>query len=382
MNASIAPVVPPRIERPLERLAEVLVDYSTRVRRDDVVVLAAPALAGPLVREVYEAILRAGAHPLPRLGLDGLGEALLGRGSEEQLAWVNPVRKWELERADVYMSILADWNTKSLSAIEPERQAIVARAQDEMRARFLERAAAGEVRWVLTAFPTHAAAQDAEMSLEEYGDFVYRAALLDHERPADRWRELGERLKRVADFLSARKELRIVADGTDLRLRTEGRTWVPSDGHENFPDGEVFTGPIETSLEGTIAFTYPAVFQRREVEDVRLRFEGGEVVEASARRGQDFLEEMIGMDDGARRAGEFAFGLNEGISIFTRNTLFDEKIGGTAHLALGQSYPETGGKNRSALHWDMICDLRAGSEVYADGELVYRDGSFLESALG
>ncbi|MFN2467541.1 MAG: aminopeptidase [Gaiellaceae bacterium] len=374
------PVVP--IERPLERLAEVLVDYSTAVRPDDVVVVSAPSLAGPLVREVYAAILDAGGHALVRIGLDGQSETLLTSGSEEQLGWLNPVRRWELEQSDVLISILADWNTKSLSAVDPARQAIVARAQDEMRARFLDRAAAGDVRWVLTAFPTHAAAQDAGMSLDDYRDFVYRAALLDDDHPAERWREFGGRLQRVADFLGGRRELRVLAEGTDLRLVTEGRSWVASSGRENFPDGEVYTGPVETSLEGTIAFTYPAVFQRREVEDVRLRFEGGEVVEATARRGEDFLREMLAMDEGARRAGEFAFGLNDGISIFTRNILFDEKIGGTAHLALGQTYPETGGENRSGLHWDMICDLRRGGEVFADGELVYRDGRFIESVLG
>jgi aminopeptidase len=169
----------------------------------------------------------------------------------------------------------------------------------------------------------------------------------------------------------------VVTDGTDLTLGVGGRQWIPAQGRENFPDGEIFTAPIEDRVDGTIHFTYPAVFQGREVHDVRLRFEGGEVVEATAARGQDFLEQMIGMDDGARRAGEFAFGLNDGIDIFTRNILFDEKIGGTVHLALGTAYPESGGLNRSGLHWDMICDLRTGSEVYADGELVYRDGRFL-----
>src|SRR5436190_1511552 len=185
------------------------------------------------------------------------------------------------------------------------------------------------------------------------------------------------RVEAVADYLATKRELRIVADGTDLRLSTEGRTWISSKGRENFPDGEVFTGPVETSVEGQIRFSYPAIFNGREVEDVRLRFEGGEVVEATATRGQEFLREMIAMDDGARGVGEFAFGLNDAITTFTRDKLYDDKIGGTVHLALGTAYPETGGLNRSALHWDMVCDLRSGSEVYADGEVVYRDGRFL-----
>ena len=168
-----------------------------------------------------------------------------------------------------------------------------------------------------------------------------------------------------------------MAEGTDLTVAVGGRRWIAADGHENFPDGEVFTAPHDESAEGVITFTYPAVFEGRQVDDVRLRFRGGEVVEASASRGEDFLQEMVALDDGARRVGELAFGLNDAVSVFTRNILFDEKIGGTMHLALGSAYPECGGTNRSALHWDMICDLRSGSEVYADGELVYRDGRFL-----
>jgi aminopeptidase len=359
------------------RLAEVLVGYSTRVQPGDLVLVDAGAPAAPLLLEVYRSILRAGGHPLVRLTLDDVTEDLLRDGSDEQLDWVNPARLDDIETADVRIVLEAERNTKSLSGIEPARQARFARAREGLRHRYLERAAAGELRWVLTAFPTHAAAQDAEMSLAEYEEFVYRAGLLDEDDPIALWEEFARRLQGVAGFLSGVSELRVVADGTDLTLGVGGRTWVPAQGKENFPDGEVFTAPLETTVEGTISFTYPAVFQGREVQAVTLRFEGGEVVEAHAERGQEFLDEMVGLDDGARRAGEFAFGLNDGVTTFTRNILFDEKIGGTVHLALGAAYPETGGLNRSGLHWDMICDLRGGSEVYADGEVVYRDGRFL-----
>ncbi len=178
---------------------------------------------------------------------------------------------------------------------------------------------------------------------------------------------------------NTKRELRIVAEDTDLTFGVEGRTWIPSAGRENFPDGEIFTGPVETSVEGSIKFSYPAQFHGRVVEGVELRFAGGEVVAAEARQGQAFLDEMLALDDGARRVGEFAFGMNEAITEFTLNTLFDEKIGGTVHMALGRSYPVTGGTNVSALHWDIVCDLRRGGEVYADGELVYRDGRFLDA---
>ena len=354
-----------------------LVGFCARVREGDLVTLESTPLAAPILRELYRKVLEAGGQPLPRVSLEGLSENLLKHGNDEQLAWVNPARSDDIETVDVRIALEAPGNTRRLSNVDPARHARHERSSEELRNRYLERAAAGELRWVLSAYPTEAAAQDASMSLVEYEDFVYGAGFLDDPDPVARWQQFGERVDRLAAFLSTKRELRVVAEGTDLRFVTEGRTWIPSKGQENFPDGEVFTGPVETSVEGEIRFTYPGVFHAREVDDVRLRFEAGEVVEATASRGEEFLREMIAMDEGARRVGEFAFGLNEGVAIFTRNTLFDEKIGGTMHLALGTAYPETGGLNRSALHWDLICDLRSGSEVFADGELVYRDGQFL-----
>jgi aminopeptidase len=215
------------------------------------------------------------------------------------------------------------------------------------------------------------------MSLRQFEDVLYRAAFLDQEDPVAAWMSFGERLEGVGSILDTTRELRIVGEDTDLKLGVEGRTWIRSKGLRNFPDGEIFTGPIETSVEGTIKFTFPAMVRGRQAEGVRLRFEGGEVVEATADRGEEFLREMIALDDGARRVGEFAFGQNDAITEYTGNLLLDEKIGGTVHLALGRSVPGTGGENESGLHWDIVCDLRNGGEVYADGELVYRDGRFL-----
>ena len=360
----------------LRHLADTIVSYSAGVKSGELVLLEGSVAVEPLIDELYRSVLKAGAHPVTRVELE-VTEFLLADGSDEQVEWVNPARREDIERADVRIVIEGATNTKSLSAFDPARQALVERSRAELRDRYLERALSGELRWVLSAYPTNASAQDAEMSLAEYEDFSYRAAFLDNGDPVSRWRAFSEELHRVAEFLSAKEEVRIVAEGTDLTLAVGGRTWIPADGHENFPDGEVFTAPHETSASGEIRFTYPAVFRGRQVDDVRLRFEQGEVVEATAARGQDFLEEMIGVDEGARRVGEFAFGLNDAIPMFTRNILFDEKIGGTVHLALGTAYPECGGTNRSALHWDMICDLRSGSEVHADGELVYRDGRFV-----
>jgi aminopeptidase len=355
----------------------VLVSYSGGVKAGDLAVLQGPMHVEPLLEQLYAAVLQAGGHPTVRCAPE-LEDLLFAEGSDAQIEWQTPGEQQDIEQTDVWIVIDAPSNTKALTSVDPEREARVQRARLPLRELYLERALAGELRWVLTAYPTNAAAQDAQMSLAQYEEFVYAAAFLDDGDPVARWRAFAGELERVAELLNTKQELRFVAEGTDLTFAVGGdRTWLPSDGHENFPDGEVFTAPLDDSAEGEITFTFPAVFSGRQVDDVRLRFHEGQVVDASASRGEEFLREMVALDDGARRVGELAFGLNDAVRVFTRNILFDEKIGGTMHLALGSAYPECGGTNRSALHWDMICDLRSGGEVYADGELVYRDGRFL-----
>jgi aminopeptidase len=360
-----------------ERFAQVLVDYSTRVGEGDLVLIESTPLATPLIRALYRRVVEAGAHPEVRIGLDGAVEALLSSGNDEQLGWLSPRLRGDAEQANVRIAIEAETNTRGLTGTDPARQALFARSRSRLRDLAMERAAAGELRRVVTAFPTNAAAQDAEMSLADYEEFVYRAGFLDEDDPVSAWAALGERLSRLADWLGTKKEIRVVTEGTDLTVGVEGRTWIPCDGKENFPDGEVFTGPVETSVDGHVRFSFPAPHAGRLVREIELRFEGGEVVEAHAAEGEAFLQEMLAMDDGARRLGEFAFGMNDAVQDFTGHTLFDEKLGGTVHMALGKAYPESGGKNESALHWDLVCDLRDESEVHADGELVYRNGAFL-----
>ena len=360
-----------------KKLAEVLVGYSTEVRPGDNVRIEAVGSGSPLVREVYAAALRAGGHPEANLVLDETEEALLREGSDAQLEWIRPDLEWTVDEGDVWMMIDAPVNTKRLTGVDPAKMGTRLKARSPLLTRYLERSAAGDFRWVICGYATEASAQDAGMSLRQFEDVLYRAAFLDQDDPVVAWMSFGERLESVGSILDTKRELRIVGEDTDLKLGVEGRTWIRSKGLRNFPDGEIFTGPIETSVEGTIKFTFPAMMRGRQAEGVRLRFEGGEVVEATAERGQEFLREMIALDDGARRVGEFAFGQNDAITEYTGNLLLDEKIGGTVHLALGRSVPGTGGENESGLHWDIVCDLRNGGEVYADGELVYRDGRFL-----
>jgi aminopeptidase len=278
------------------------------------------------------------------------------------------------------IAIDAPENTKYLSGVDPARMARRVKGREAYQELALQRFGRGVFRWVLCGYPTEASAQDAGMSLVQFEQLVYRAAFLEADDPVASWTAFGRRLDRIGSMLEGKSELRVVAEDTDLKLGVGGRSWVRANGKTNLPDGEVFTGPIETSVEGTIRFSFPAMVRGRSADGVVLRFEAGEVVEAKARRGEEFLSEMIGVDDGARRVGEFAFGLNDEVTEYTGSLLLDEKIGGTVHLALGRSVPQTGGENVSALHWDMVCDLRDGGEVYADGELVYRDGAFVNGA--
>jgi aminopeptidase len=243
--------------------------------------------------------------------------------------------------------------------------------------RFLERAARKQLRWSGTLYPSQAFAQDAEMSLREFEDFVYKGCLVHEPDPIKAWKKISKEQQRVVNWLKKARKIHVVGPDTDLKLEVTGRTWINCDGHENFPDGEIFTGPIENSVNGHIRYTYPACLYGREVEDVRLQFKDGKVVNATAAKNEDFLSKMLKSDKGARYVGEFAFGTNSGIQRFTKNILFDEKIGGTIHLALGKGYPESGSKNKSAIHWDMVCDLRKDGEVRVDGTLFLKDGKIL-----
>lgn len=358
------------------KLAKVLVHYSLQIRRGDLFRIGGAALAAPLIREVYRESLAAGAHPFVRVSVDGLDEIYLKTASDEQLRYVSELHRAETEQINASLGIWGGWNTRELTQVDPKRVALRREATQELGRRFLERAGKGELRWCGTQYPTHAEAQDAEMSLSEYEDFVYGAGLLDRDDPVAAWEAVRRDQDRIVTFLDKCKNLAIHGPDIDLELSVDGRRWINAAGDKNFPDGEVFTGPVEDSVNGRVRFSFPAIHNGREVHDVELLFEQGKVTHARAAKGEEFLHAMLEMDAGARYLGEFAFGTNYSITRFTRNILFDEKIGGTLHMALGIGYPETGSKNTSGLHWDMICDLRNGAEVVADGQVIYRDGRF------
>lgn len=367
----------------VDKLAKVLVGYSVGVRRNDLVRISASLVAMPLVRAVYREVLEAGGHPLLRITDDQCQDIFYEVADRHQLRYVNPLALSEIETVDCTIGVWAEENTKSLSRVAPQRQATVSQARRPIMDAFLKRAAKkgkGRLRWTGTQFPCPAAAQDAEMSLGQYEAFVYTAGLLHHADPATEWRKISVRQKRVADHLNRCREVRFrTPQGTDLRVGVRGRRWLNCDGHENFPDGEIFTGPIEDATEGVVCFSFPAVHGGREVHDIRLQFKAGRVVDASASKGEEFLHRMLDQDAGARALGEIAIGTNYAIQQYTRNTLFDEKIGGTFHAAIGAAYPESGGKNVSGLHWDMVCDLRQGGVIEADGKVIHRNGRFLRA---
>jgi aminopeptidase len=358
-------------------LARILVGYSTKVGKGETCVIEGPSAGEPLIAAVYEEVLRAGAHPVVSMSFEGQPAAYYRGADDAQLEWISPLSEWAAEDADCRIAIGADTNTRQLSGVPPERQSRRQAATRGLMQKTMERAARGEHRWVYTLYPTNAYASDAEMSLEEFEDFYFRACLADAGDPLGAWKHASEECHRLADWVQEREQVRITGPGTDLVLGIAGRRFIAADGEHNMPDGEFFTGPVEDSAEGEVSFQLPAVIGGREVSGVRLRFEGGKVVDASANRGEEFLIDMLDTDEGARRLGELGIGTNYGIDRGTRDVLLDEKIGGTVHLAVGASYPETGGVNESAVHTDLVCDLRREGRIEVDGELLQENGQFV-----
>ncbi len=362
----------------IEKYAEVLLKYCVKLKRDQLMCIRGTTLATPLITELYKKALIMGAHPFTRIRVEGLEEIYFRYSSEKQLKFITPIQKFEMNKTDSMISIMSNYNTKELTNIDPKKQAVAQKAAAPIMKKMMKRTAEKTFFWVGCLYPTYAAAQDAGMSLADYEEFVFKACRLDKKDPVAEWKKTSKYNARVISYLRRKKQIRIVAPGTDISFNVAGRKWINCDGANNFPDGEVFTAPVEDSANGHIRFTFPAVYHGREVDDVYLEFKDGKAVKAKAAKGEKYLNTMLDMDKGSRFLGELAIGTNFGIKDFTKNTLFDEKIGGTMHMALGQSYPESGGTNQSGLHWDMVCDLRKGGSMYADGDLFFKNGKFLK----
>ncbi|MBX2852691.1 MAG: aminopeptidase [Phycisphaeraceae bacterium] len=376
----------------LDKLADVLVNYSVKVQPGQLIRINGDQVGADLLEAIYEAVLKAGGHPLLRCGVESCQDIFLQCADEDQLQYVNPVNVAEVEHIDASIGLWADNNTKSATRVDPKRSGLASSARKPIFETFMKRAAAAEfpdqypgvkpLKWVGTLYPTQASAQDAERSLREYEDFVFKAGYLDHDNPAEIWEQIREKQQRVVDYLNGKSLIHFqTTSGTDLTVNVDGMTWINCAGESNFPDGEVFTGPnlkhADGGVNGVVKYTFPAVHNGREVHDIELTFEAGRVVDAKASKGLDFLIAMLDQDEGARSLGEIAVGTNYQVTEYTKNTLFDEKIGGTFHAAVGAGYPETGNDNQSGLHWDMVCDLRTGGTITVDGEVISRDGKFV-----
>lgn len=361
----------------LQRMANVLVNYSLAIKPKDRLGIIASPVAADLVREVYRAAIHAGAYVETAIQIPGLAEIDLKEGSDDQLSYIPPALRNFFEENEALLNLFSDVNTKSMSGVDPARIAFYQKAMRNVQETYMKRSADGSLKWSIAMFPTNAYAQDANMSLSDFEEFVYRACFLNDEDPVARWQELAAQQERLVSWLEGKHSVHVLGQDTDLTLSIEGRNFINDKGEKNFPGGEFFTSPVETSANGYIRYSFPASFNGRSVEDVRLRFENGVVVEASAAQGQDYLDSMLGIDEGARRLGEFAFGNNVNVDRCTKNILFDEKMGGTIHLALGAGFPEVGSTNTSSLHWDMVCDLRQGSEIRVDDQVFSKDGKFV-----
>ena len=361
----------------VEKLAEVLVKYSVQIKPGDKVIIQGETVAEPLLKAVYAKVLQAGGHPLMMATLPGTNALFFRYASDAQLTHVPEPMKLVMETYDASIGIMSSANTKALSNVDPDKMVKRSQAQTQIMQTFMKRAAAGDLRWVGTLFPTNAHAQDAEMSLAEYEDFVYGACMPDMADPVGYWQRFSAWQQKIVDWFQGKEHVHVIAPETDLHLSIAGRSFINSDGKKNMPSGEVFTGPVEDSAEGHVYYSYPAIRNGREVAGIRLWFEKGKVVKATAAKNEEFLNKTLDTDAGSRYLGEFAIGTNEGITQFTRQILFDEKIGGSFHTAVGAGYPETGSTNQSAVHWDMICDMRDGGEIWVDDELLYKDGAFV-----
>ena len=360
----------------LEKWADLLINYSLEVKPKDRVLIRADMLAEPLVKAVYAKVLEAGGFPYIHMDIPSSRETFFKLANDDQLAYIPEPMKVAMTTFECMIRIIADENTRALNHVDPDKVKKQSQANRELQEIYMNRAATGDLRWTLTAYPTQAYAQDADMSLDEYTEFIYGAVMPDPNDPVGYWRGISARQDRIVNWLKGKKNVHLIGRGTDLRLSIEGRDFINCSCQKNVPDGEVFTGPVEDSIEGHVSFSFPTIYQGREVTGVQLFFEHGKVVKATAEKNEEFLLKTLDTDSGSRYVGEFAIGTNEGIKQFTREILFDEKIGGSFHMALGAGYPETGSKARSAIHWDMICDLRDGGQIWVDDVLFYENGKF------
>ncbi len=365
----------------LTKLANLIVNYSVSVKPDENVFIICDEVAIPWMKAMVEASIKAGGKVETLIKCQEVNEIVLKYGSDEQLSKPNYLMEEILRRADVMLTAWGGRNTKINANVQADRIRKQTQSESSWRKLFSQKMGDGSLRWCGTQYPTYSDAQEAAMSLSDYEDFVYNAGHLDKDDPVAEWERISAEQERWLNYLNGKSKLHIVSENTDITIDTTGRTWINCDGKVNFPDGEIFTSPVEDGVNGHVTFSFPGIYAGKEIEEIRLDVEKGLIVKATAEKGEDLLHALIETDEGSKRFGEVAIGTNYNIKSFTRNMLFDEKIGGTVHMAIGDSMVDAGGLNRSTLHWDMLCDMRNQGKIFADGELFYQNGEFLNSVL-
>lgn len=362
----------------LDKAAKLAVEYAVSVQPDEKVAIIGAYNALPLIQVLYREVIKAGGHPQTMIQVDGLGEIKYMYASDDQLQFVSPMHKVLYESYDCMIYINSEYNTKNMGKADPNKIRISASSEGrkELMKIQTEREAKGEFKWTIIPYPCHALAQEAGMGLLAYSERVVKALKLDKEDTIAEWKTIEINQQKAVDYLNNVKEIHVVGEDTDLTVNVEGRTWVNCCGHKNLPDGEVFTSPVDDGINGRIRFTYPGIFMGKEIEDIYLEVENGKVVKGTASKGQEFLDEILKIEN-ANFFGEFAVGTNYGVTEFMKNMLFDEKMGGTLHMALGMALPDAGGTNKSTIHWDILKDMRSlESKIFADGTLIYEAGEW------
>ncbi len=358
------------------KLAQTIVSYSTKVKKGDWVHIWGTTLALPLMAEIQRAVLMAGGNPTMEISDDLADRIFMEEANDDQINWTDPLSMLSIRQANVLIFIDAPTNTHNMAGIPADRLQMRAIARKEWHDVYISRSANGDLRWNMTVYPCPALAQDADMCLSDYEDFVFKATFTDQDDPIQCWQQVYDEQQRMVEWMKGKKKIQIIGKHANLELSITGREFINSTATHNMPSGEVFTSPVEDSANGWVEFTYPAIIMGQEVEGIHLEFKDGMVVKATARKNEDFLQKMLASDEGASKLGELGIGTNYGIQRFTSSILFDEKIGGTFHLAVGSGFEEAGGVNKSAIHWDMICDAREETTMAAVGDVFYRDGKF------
>lgn len=359
-----------------EKYAKLLVHHSLELKKKDRLLIISSYLAENLLKEVYLEALKVGAYPEFRVSINGIDKIFYDTANNEQLRYVSPTLKYVIENYEAFLNVLAPFNLKELQNVDPAKKQAVSLGRADIIKTELERAAKGTLNWNLCVFPTDAAAQECGMSRSEYEDFVFSACFLNEDDPIGKWLELKNNQQRIVDYLTGKVKIRYVGKDIDISFSAKDRKWINCAGRRNMPDGEVFTSPVDDSVNGKVRFSYPGFYLGQEIEDISLEVKDGVVIKWDAKKGKTLLDKIMEIP-GARQFGEAAVGTNTGIKKFTKNMLFDEKLASTIHMALGAAIPDAGGKNESAIHWDMLADMNDGGEIYADSELIYKNGRFI-----